>query len=201
VEKAPYLGVQLHGSLAWGSHVERVTGKANQMVGFPRRTLRYCPRKLKETAYITLVRSKLDYCSPIWDPHFEKDIKAVEAVQRRAARFVFHDYGRYSSVTSMLDELQWPTLAHRRRTARLTLLFKIVNSLVAVPLDDYLRSGSTRTRGANTQKFMNIGARTDTYKYAFFPRTVRDWNSLPFTPDATASAKAFRLRVDAVLRD
>ena len=36
--------------------------------------------------------------------------KYIEKVQWRAAHWVFNDYGRLSSVTSMLDHLPWPTL-------------------------------------------------------------------------------------------
>lgn len=187
------MGILLHQKLNWGPHIGSVAAKASRTIGFLRRNLRYCPPKLKATAYITLVRSKLDYCSTIWDPHLEKDIKALEAVQRRAARFVCNDYSRYSSVSSMLEELQWPSLEHRRKLARLTLMYKVVNDLVAVPHGDHLRPGSTRTRGLNSQKFMNIGVKTDHYKHSFFPRTVRDWNALSFTPPSDLST--FKLQV------
>ena len=34
----------------------------------------------------------------------------VQKVQQRAAHWVLNDYGRFSSVTSMLGQLSWPTL-------------------------------------------------------------------------------------------
>ena len=34
----------------------------------------------------------------------------LEEVQGRAAHWVLNDYGRFSSVTSMLDQLSWPIL-------------------------------------------------------------------------------------------
>ena len=36
-------------------------------------------------------------------------------IQRRAARWMLNDYSRYSSVTSVLQQLQWPTLKERRK--------------------------------------------------------------------------------------
>ena len=45
-----------------------------------------------------------------WSPHTNKGIDCVESVQHRAARFVNSDYSRYSSVSSMLTDLHWPTL-------------------------------------------------------------------------------------------
>ena len=41
--------------------------------------------------HLSLVRSKLSYCSPVWRPHLLKDIVKLEQVQRRATRFVLQD--------------------------------------------------------------------------------------------------------------
>ncbi|KAI8512099.1 hypothetical protein Bbelb_111990 [Branchiostoma belcheri] len=85
--------------------------------------------KVKATCYKALVRPHLEYSATVWDPYTIKGMQAVEAVQRRAARVTFNDYRRTSSVTQMLDELQWPLLSERRRSARLTTFYKIWNSL------------------------------------------------------------------------
>ena len=50
------------------------------------------------------------YASAVWDPYDVGDISKLEKVQRRAARWVLNDYGRFSSVSLMLDQLKWPTL-------------------------------------------------------------------------------------------
>ena len=36
-----------------------------------------CPRSVKEIAYTTLVRPKLEYGCEAWDPHFNKDISSL----------------------------------------------------------------------------------------------------------------------------
>ena len=52
-----------------------------------KRNLKHCPRTIKERAYQMLVRPKLEYSSPIWNPQHETPIKKIEQVQRNAARF------------------------------------------------------------------------------------------------------------------
>ena len=51
------------------------------------------------------------------------EVNKLEGVQRNAARFVCGEYRRGPgiSVTALLKELQWSSLADRRQIARLTL--------------------------------------------------------------------------------
>ena len=58
-----------------------IYSKANSILGFLCRNLRRCPAKLKEAAYIALVRSTLEYATPEWAPHMAKDINKVENIQ------------------------------------------------------------------------------------------------------------------------
>ena len=106
--------------------------------GFIRRNLIKCDKKFKETAYISVVRFVLDYSSTIWDLYHQEDINRIENIQRREAIFVQGDYKRTSSVTSTMDELDWVPLHERRREKRLTLLYKIINDLVANPADQHM---------------------------------------------------------------
>ena len=99
------LGINLSSELSWSPHVSSVVSKANSTLGFLRRNLRKCPSKLKETAYLSLVRSTLEYAATIWDAYYVRDIDSLEQVQRRAARFTTGDYHTTSSVTAMLAEL------------------------------------------------------------------------------------------------
>ena len=64
----------------------------------------------------------VEYASSVWDPHLQKDINKLEMMQRRSARYVTYRYHNTSSVETMLQKLQWPTLEERREKARLTLL-------------------------------------------------------------------------------
>ena len=193
VQEAKYLGLTISEDLSWSRHIGIVVNRANSTIGFLRRNLRSCPEQLKSTAYIALVRSTLEYCSPIWDPYLKKDITAVEKVQRRAARFVKHKY-RWDagSVSDMISDLGWASLEDRRKMARMTLVYKIVNGLVAVPVDTSLTPADSRTRAAHSKKFKLIATKTQQYKHSFYPRSIPEWNNLPATAVSATSTDALK---------
>ena len=138
VEENPYLGVTIHKNLKWASHTNKISNKANYVLGCIQCNLKHANCDLKELANTLLVRSIYEYSSTVWDPFYQKDIDRLERVQQRAARFVLNDYKPLSSVTSMVSKLGWKPLTVRRREHPLSLLYKIINGLVAIPADTHL---------------------------------------------------------------
>ena len=123
VEENPYLGVTMHKSPKWASHINKIYNKANYILGFIQRNLKHANRDLREVAYTLLVRSILGCSSTAWDPFYQKAIDRLKRVQRRAARFVPNDNKPLSSVTSMVSQRGWKPLAERRREHCLSLLY------------------------------------------------------------------------------
>jgi len=111
VDSAEYLGVTISSDLSWTNHVNNITKKANSTLSFLRRYISSCPAKSKINAYNTYVRPSIEYASSVWAPYTDCLINQLEMVQRRAARFVKHDYSGHSSVTDMLTDLKWDTLS------------------------------------------------------------------------------------------
>jgi hypothetical protein len=81
VQNNPYLGLQISEDLKWTTHIANVAKKANSTLGFLRRNLKYCPQECKKTAYISLVRSTMEYGGIIWDPYMETNINRLERIQ------------------------------------------------------------------------------------------------------------------------
>ncbi len=75
----------------------------------------------------------MEYAAQVWDPYLSKHKRQLDAVQRAAARYVKSDYGSYSSITNMLNELEWLSLGERQRLAHLVLLYKTINGIMGVP--------------------------------------------------------------------
>jgi ribonuclease P/MRP protein subunit RPP40 len=177
VKNHPYLGVELNEKLKFNLHIDNITSKASSALGFLKRNLRHCPKQVKERAYHTLVRPKLEYSSTIWNPQQKTQVSQIEQIQRNAARFVLgkpFNYQNPSSVTSMIQELNWPSLEKRRYNADLVLMYKVVHKLVAVPTS-ILPVPSAR----HEMKFIPYHCKINAYQHSFFPRVIVPWNRLP----------------------
>ena len=134
----PHLGVCLSETLEWEAHIIKITSKVNSTLGFFWRNLKACPPNLRETAYFSLVRSSLKYSSTVWDPFRQKDIDKLEKILRSAARFVTQNYKQTASGKSLIQNLGWTDLKTRRKNLRLVSMFKILNELVKIPINDRL---------------------------------------------------------------
>ena len=110
VEEMSYLGITFTSKLKWNHHISSVASKATKVLGVMRRNLWNCPKKVRETAYKSIVRPKLEYASTTWDPYTNKDKVALERVQRKEARFCSKNYNPMSSVTDMIKDLNWESL-------------------------------------------------------------------------------------------
>ena len=176
-DAAKYLGVSITPDLSWKTHIDNISKKANSTMSFIRRNISASPPSAKATAYKTYVRPIVEYASTVWSPYAETHINQLEMIQRRAARFVKRDYRRTSSVTTMLQDLQWDTLQHRRNVARATMLYKIQHQLVDITPEPPLRH--SRSSRFHDQQFTQISCAKTAYQHSFFPATVIIWNRLP----------------------
>ena len=122
-------------------------------------------------------------------------INKLEKVQCRAARFVVNDYSRYSSVTEILANLQWNSLKNRRTVSRLSVLQKSRQNLLALPVNDLLLPARRQSRHQHPNCFQVIASNKDCHKYSYFPQTVKDWNSLPYSITTIEDTKQFKTAV------
>ena len=72
------------------------------------------------------------------------------------------------------------TTQSRRMRNRLTMLYNAVKGLVAIPTDELKHpQRSTRRCPDPFCHFIELRANSDTLRYSFVHRTIRDWNDLP----------------------
>ncbi|KAJ4435402.1 hypothetical protein ANN_18017 [Periplaneta americana] len=134
-----------------------------------KRVLRKGSDKSKEVAYKSLVRPVMEYGAACWDPYRLEHIKTLEKIQKRALKCCRKN-----------SPLKWDTLTDRRTRIRLCALFKTYRGEPAwKEIKNRLQPPNYSSRNDHSYKLRERRQRTDTGKFSFLNRTIRDWNALP----------------------
>ena len=138
------------------------------------------------------MRPRLEYASEVWNPYTTSMVDRLEQVQRAAARFVFADYRRTTSVTPLINSIGWDSLHIRRLVAQNTMFFKIHHNLVNISMPLYFQPATFLARYDHQFKYSIPTATIDAFKFAFYPRSIRVWNQLPITAVTAITTSALR---------
>ena len=175
------LGVWITSDLTWSQHISHILSSAYSSLNLIRRVVHYsCSITIKRSLYLTLVRSHLIYCSPIWRPQLKKDIVKLEKLQRRATKFITSSDLDYKS--RLIDSKLLP-LSLWLEAQDVLFLIKLMND----PPDnfnitDYISFVSSSTRAATMNRIKRtipLKPRLNSTRHFYFNRMVRLWNSLP----------------------
>ena len=150
------------------------------------RTLKKGNSNTKSLAYRSLVRPILEYGAACWDPYREGQVRALDRVQKRAAKFALNT-----------SRPNWETLASRRKLSRVCALYKAYSGERAwKTIGDRLQRPHYWSRVDHKRKIRTRGQRTDIGKYSFVNRTIQDWNQLPGTvfEQLPCTQRAFKKR-------
>ena len=97
-----------------GEHMDAVVGKCNGLLGVLRRAAPCMPRELTRLAYISLIRSRLEYASAVLAPLSKTQLEKLDTIQRIAARIIM-GLPRDAHAAPLLDTLRLPSLETRRQ--------------------------------------------------------------------------------------
>ena len=174
------LGVLFDSKLNFSAHCHKTAAE-----GFSRATLLLkCfysnDRTLQCKLFSTFVRPLLEYNSPIWSPHFSKDILALEKVQKY---FTKNLKGlKNKSYKERLAILNIPSLECRRAYNDLVYLYKIIHGLCDSRLSSLFLHSDLSSHSTLRRHCFQLSLpkpRTDLIKYSFCYRSTKLWNSLP----------------------
>ena len=63
--------------------------------------------------------------------------------------------------------------------------FTIINNLAKVPQEHILTKDYEGTKKKNKNTFRHIGVNTSQYRQSLFPKTIGEWNQLPYADSPT----------------
>ena len=132
-----------------------------------------------EKIYFSFIRPKLEYGSHIWDNCLNNDAIRLEDFQWSVARTVT-GARRGTSHELIKKELNWPSLAERRKGTKFKNFIKIINNAAPVYLKSLipLKIGDVRPQSRSSANIYPVKTRTETFKKSFIPSTVKLYNSL-----------------------
>ena len=176
------LGVNMSPDYTWSKHINTIAEDGRKMLGWVLSVFKDRSKLTMLTLYKSMIRCKIEYCCPLWDPSSLSDIKKLEQVQRM---FTSKVQGcKDMSYWDRLKHLQLQSLQRRRERYILIHTWKILNDLtnndVGISFEDkdnLTRMGVT----ANVPPLpRSIPARSITlFENSFAVRAPKLWNCLP----------------------
>lgn len=94
------------------------------------------PAKL--LAYTNFIRPVLEYVNTVWFPHPKTNKTKLEAIQRKAIRFIHNKFKRTDSPTKLLVQSGLKTLSTRAKHARFKFLFQLLKSNYKIDASKYI---------------------------------------------------------------
>ena len=126
------LGVIFTSNLNFNLHICDVVAKSYRMLGFMRRILKpFDDIYVYTSLYHSLIRSRLEYCSFIWNPQSQCMIDKIERVQKKFLKmlsFKANIFNEALPYDSLCDYFNFQTLDQRRKMLDLCNLNKLLNN-------------------------------------------------------------------------
>ena len=185
--------------LSWSCHIATVVTKARSVSCWVLSVFKSRSCEVMMTLYKSLVRSHLEYCSPLWHPSRIGDIEKIEDVQREFTRRI---NGCHSlNYWERLSKLKLYSLQRRRERFILITMWKILYNQVPcmgirfrpesrLGIQAVIPSLTTQGRASNRRLFDE--------SFSFIGPTL--WNSLPSEVSTLQSFSGFKSKLDKVLQ-
>ncbi|KAL5257107.1 hypothetical protein ACHWQZ_G012142 [Mnemiopsis leidyi] len=186
------LGVYISNDRSWSPHIEKTVQGAYVMAAWALSAFRDRSEVLMLTLYKSLVRSKLEYCCPVWNPSKLGDVRKLEDVQRSFTKKITGC--KELSYYERLKKLRLLSLQRRRERYCIIHVWKIRNGLAPndteIQFADHQRLGVRASIPAiNRKAQMSIKA---DYDRSFRVRAAQLFNMLPADLRGVSTLDAFK---------
>ena len=147
-------------------HVDNTVRKGNQLLGMLTRCLNYANAKTKLFDFNSIVRPTVEYASQVWSPEVKTQIKAIDRVQRKSVRWVYH-LEPLDSVTETMHAHDIVSLFDRRQQLDTQLINKIQLGDYNIDIRDYIQFNTAHDTRGNT---INPQFNSNIFRHTFYNR-------------------------------
>ena len=193
------LGITISNDLKVSQQCQQAYNKASKILGLINRTIEYRDTGILLRLYKSLVRPHLEYCVPVWAPHYLKDKALIESIQRRFTRMI--PSIRKFSYEDRLIKLGLWSLEDRRIRADLVEVYKMVYGLSSVRLSTFFEFSSLDWTRGHSLKLKKNRFRTELRQHFFSERVVNIWNKLDRDTVCASSLNSFKQHIQKLYQD
>ena len=172
------LGIIVSDDLSWSDHYKFISSKAYSQLSLVKRCFKNASTSVKKLLYISLVRSKITYCSQLWRPMLIKDILCIERIQRRATKYILNDYNK-STYKERLISLNLLPLMYLYELNDVLFFIKCLKFPdPCFNILKYVSFSTSNTRCGSKNKLVFSVCHSNRFRQ-IVNRIARLWNTLP----------------------
>jgi len=193
------LGVLLSNDCSWTPHIHKMLEGARTMAAWVLSVFSNRSPFLMLTLFKTMVRSKLEYCCPVWNPHKISDIKAIENIQRNYTRRI--NGCQDIDYWARLKKLGIMSLQRRRERYVIIHTWKILNGRAPNDIDMLFKDTLRHGKRAIVPPTNNSAQRSiaSHYENSFGVCAAKLWNLLPASVNNHTALEPFKIALGKFL--
>ena len=143
INQTRYLGLIIDDNLKLDSQIKSIQIKISRALGFLKYAKKYAPFATLKDMYKGIVESNFNYCCSVWGSCGTTKLNKLQTLQHRAARIVTNSQFD-SSVTSLIQDLGWPTIEELIHRETSVMAYKSLNKLAPAYLCSCISNLSDR---------------------------------------------------------
>jgi len=183
------LGIIINKQLKWNAHIDNICTKANQRFWLIIRTLgTNSTQQAKLTTYIVMVRSLLEYATPVWSPTTKENLIRIELIQRKATNYIMsnppHDNPNHITYKARLIACKILPTSYRREFYDIIFFLKSIKGMIHFDITKFTNFLKVQHNRPTRNRALGIDLSIPSTKLEstahFYPsRIARLWNTLP----------------------
>ena len=199
-QSARDLGVQMSADYTWTYHISEMVNAARKAASWALGVFKDRSKHVMMQLFKSLVRSRVEYCCPLWNPLNVSDIQKVEDIQRYFTRRIagFHNMDYWERLSS----LKLLSLQRRRERYMIIHVWKLLNKRAPNDINmefNYNKRLGTKVRLPAFNKKAPLSAVT-LYDSSFAVHAGKLWNTLPEDITAITLLDSFKIYLGKFLR-